>query len=130
MKTEKEIREAIEACYEVASFGVSNGPCPFDEGGAEGCCAECSTISSLQWVLNDSARPNKNGQDLMFEALREFRYYEYEKDNEIPCGNTDCPYHNERAEQNCGGSLENDEPAVVDCTIYYPVEDFKGVLDE
>ena len=71
MRTKQEILENIEKCSKVASFGISNGPCPFNDDGLEGCCAECSTMSTLQWVLKSSKSPNRNAQNIMIEKLTE-----------------------------------------------------------
>lgn len=70
MRTEKEIREKMDACNAVAGFGVSNGPCPFNEDGSKGCCAECSTLSTLYWVLGDGKKPNINGQGALINMFK------------------------------------------------------------
>ena len=69
MRSEEEIREAMEQCAAVNGWGMSEGPCPFESDGERGCCAECSTMSTLQWVLGNSDSPNKNGQDQVIDAL-------------------------------------------------------------
>ena len=70
MRTKKEILDLLSKCEKVADFGMSKGPCPFDERGKAGCCAECSTHSTLQWVLGKDNNPSHNAQDLMGEALK------------------------------------------------------------
>ena len=69
MRTEEEIREAMRKCDEVADWGISNGPCPFNDDGEEGCCAECSTPSTLRWVLGSNANASKNGQSHLIDVL-------------------------------------------------------------
>jgi len=72
MRTEKEIRDALEACNKVATWDISNGPCPFNSEGEEGCCAECSMPGSLRWVLNDNdSNPSANGQDNLINAFKD-----------------------------------------------------------
>lgn len=70
MRNEKEIRTLLSRCEKVADFGMSKGPCPVNEDGERGCCAECSTVSTLRWVLGGDDNPSYNAQDLMGEALK------------------------------------------------------------
>jgi len=69
MRTEEEIREKMAECNTVASWDISDGPCPFNADGSEGCCAECSTLSTLAWVLGDTEKPNRNAQDVMINTF-------------------------------------------------------------
>jgi hypothetical protein len=69
MRTEQEIREKMDACNAVAGCGMSDGPCPFREDGEKGCCAECSTISTLAWVLGNEGSPSKNGQEAVIDMF-------------------------------------------------------------
>ena len=71
MRTEHEIREKMQACNAVAGWGMSDGPCPFSVDGSDGCCAECSTCSTLEWVLGDDSRPSRNGQDVLVDMMAE-----------------------------------------------------------
>lgn len=70
MRTEKEIRDLLSRCEKVADFGMSKGPCPVNEDGEGGCCAECSLLSTLRWVLGGDDNPSYNAQDLMGEAFK------------------------------------------------------------
>ena len=69
MRTEQEIREKMDACNAVAGFGMSDGPCPFNKDGQDGCCAECSTLRTLAWVLGDDKKPNQNGQNALLDIF-------------------------------------------------------------
>lgn len=71
MKTEKQLLEFLEKCNKVAGFGMSNGPCPFEKGRKKGCCAECSTPSTIQWVLGNKSKVTDNGQSNLINALNE-----------------------------------------------------------
>lgn len=52
MKTEKEIRRKLKACRKVASWVVSDGPCPFNKDKSVGYCSDCTTLQTLLWVLD------------------------------------------------------------------------------
>ena len=71
MRSEQEIRQALAACSKVANYGISDGPCPLDPRGKEGCCAECTAPSTLLWVLGSVDRANVNGQERMFARFNE-----------------------------------------------------------
>jgi hypothetical protein len=97
MRSKEELEKFLEACFDVAGFGLSNGPCPlqvneektclencdFKEGSDErisccmshdehrGCCAECSFPSAIKWVLGDENNPTDNGQKRLFQAIVE-----------------------------------------------------------
>lgn len=71
MKSEKELLEYLEKCDKVRDFGMSKGPCPFDGDGELGCCAECSTPATLDWVLIDERKnPTSNMQQVMIDIMR------------------------------------------------------------
>lgn len=63
----------MEACRDACGFGMSEKPCPFEENGDLGCCAECSTMSTLRWVLGEKSKPSRNGQDLFIEVIDSMR---------------------------------------------------------
>ena len=69
MRTESEIMEALTACEEACSYGLSSGPCPLRPDGRVGCCAECSAPSTLRWVLEEGDSPAANGQDALIAAF-------------------------------------------------------------
>ena len=69
MRKKEEIFEAIEKCEKERGFGMSKGPCPFSEDNKKGCCAECTMIYALYWVLGDEINPSKNGQDALIDAI-------------------------------------------------------------
>lgn len=93
MRSEQEIRDALEACGKVSNWGMSDGPCPFEKPRdwmydrddddniidpnqdisdyLRGCCAECSLPSALRWVLNDEkeTNPSANGQALLIDTI-------------------------------------------------------------
>lgn len=70
MRTEKEIRDKLDECLKVAGWGMSEGPCPLDDNGEEGCCAECSFPSAIQWVLGESVNPSYNAQNRMIDIFK------------------------------------------------------------
>jgi len=70
MRSEQELRKMLEECRKVASFGVSNGPCPMEDG-KEGCCAECSAPSTIEWVLGENDNPTANGQNRLIDILKD-----------------------------------------------------------
>ncbi len=53
MKTEKEIRDAMEACSKVKDFAMSKGPCPFCPISMTGDCFHCTHIPAMEWVLRE-----------------------------------------------------------------------------
>ncbi len=69
MKTEQQLRDFLTACGAVADFGMSNGPCPMDTAGREGCCAECSTPAAIEWVLDERQDGTANGQTELINAI-------------------------------------------------------------
>ncbi len=69
LRSEQEIRDLLSKCKKVAAFGMSKGPCPLNEDGQEGCCAECSASNTLRWVLGGDDNPSHNAQDLMGKTL-------------------------------------------------------------
>lgn len=75
MRTEQEIREKLNQCQNVVGFGMSEGPCPFNDDGSEGCCAECTTMSTLEWVLGNDSSPNHNGQNALIDTIRDHENY-------------------------------------------------------
>ena len=46
--------------------------------------------------------------------------YEKERQDGVPCRNTDCEYWSNAFEQNCGSEYENGGPAVETCEAYDP----------
>lgn len=70
MRSEDEIRQALDDCRKVQGFGLSEGPCPRESDGSVGCCAECSFPSAVKWVLGDEGNGSDNGQDNLINALR------------------------------------------------------------
>ena len=69
MRSEQEIKDKLDECSVAAGWGMSEGPCPFDEEGEEGCCAECSFPSAMLWVLGISNKASANAQEVMINAL-------------------------------------------------------------
>lgn len=67
MRTEQELRDFLKRCNEVSGFGMSDGNCPMT--GTEGCCAECTTPSAIEWVLGESNNGAENGQNKLINAL-------------------------------------------------------------
>lgn len=70
MKTEQEIKLLLKECEAVRDWGMSKGPCPVDEDGQRGCCAECSMPSALYWVLGEGDNPSHNSQDVLIELFK------------------------------------------------------------
>lgn len=72
MKSEKEIKDVLEKCYKVSSFGISKSGCPMEEGeDGTGCCAECSFSSTLEWILDRKNKANANGQERLIDKFKE-----------------------------------------------------------
>jgi hypothetical protein len=97
MRSEKELRDFLEACHKVCDFGLSKGPCPLqandvktcletcdrpvdsedrkecckDWNERKGCCAECSFPSAIAWVLNGNNNPTDNGQKRLINQLKD-----------------------------------------------------------
>jgi len=69
MKTEKELKKFLKDCEKVCDFGFSKGPCPMNSDGRKGCCAECSTPSAIEWVLETEKNDSKNGQQRLIDIL-------------------------------------------------------------
>lgn len=70
MRTEQELRAFLDKCHEVCTFTLSNGPCPLNDDGRKGCCAECSFPSAIQWVLSELDCPVLNGQEMLIEMMK------------------------------------------------------------
>jgi len=67
MKTEKQIKDFLKRCDKVRDFGMSKGKCPAEKGNKKGCCAECSTPSTLLWVLGAKVRMSDNMQNVLID---------------------------------------------------------------
>ena len=70
MRNEKELRKFLEKCSKVADWGMSNGPCPLNDNGESGCCAECSFPSGVEWVLGADINPSYNAQEKLIDVLK------------------------------------------------------------
>jgi hypothetical protein len=70
MKTEEELRKFLKKCDKVRGFGMSEGSCPFEKGRKRGCCAECSTPSTIQWVLENKGKPTDNAQNELINIFK------------------------------------------------------------
>jgi len=70
MRTEEEIRKALEECDKVSGYAMSDGPCPRNTNGRKGCCAECSFPSAIAWVLGEEKKGSENGQANLISAIK------------------------------------------------------------
>jgi hypothetical protein len=96
MRPAEELKKFLEACSDVCDFGLSKGPCPLkindkkdcqefcdypedsedhkqccaEWNKRQGCCAECSFPSAIQWVLGEDNNPTDNGQKRLIQALK------------------------------------------------------------
>jgi hypothetical protein len=57
VRTEAEIRAALETCERVRTPSMSEGPCPLSPVNDPGVCHHCNSPAALAWALQPSERP-------------------------------------------------------------------------